>query len=258
MSAKSPTIGVFDSGMGGLTVLHALLERRVAERILYLGDTARLPYGTKSAATVTRYALTLGRHLIAQGVDFLVVACNTVSAVALDELTDALGVPLVGVVEAGARAAASAGGPIAVLGTEATVASGAYPRAIARLAPALEVRSIACPLFVPLVEEGWTGGEVPRQVAERYLGHLRGGVRTVLLGCTHYPLLSEVIAAAVVGASVVDPAAVVAEEVHARLGSPTVASTEVQFSVTDGAERFLRLGRRILKRDLGKVDLVDV
>src|SRR5437588_2315188 len=190
-------IGVFDSGVGGLTVLRALTARLPHEHTIYLGDTARVPYGTRSREVVTRYALLCGRYLAAQGIKMLVVACNTVSADSLPALADALPIPVVGVIEPGAQAAAARtkGGTIAVLGTPATIASGAYQAALRRLAPLSAVVARACPLFVPLAEEGWTDGDVPRLVAERYLADLRrAGVDTALLGCTHYPLLARTIA----------------------------------------------------------------
>src|SRR2546423_6637251 len=186
-------IGVFDSGVGGLPVLRALIARLPAEHTIYLGDTARVPYGTRSREVVTRYALLCARHLAAQGIKMLVVACNTVSADSLPALAEALPIPVVGVIEAGARAAAARtrGGGIAVLGTPATVASGAYQAALARIAPLAAVTARACPLFVPLAEEGWIDGDVPRLVAQRYLGDLRhGGFDTVLLGGTHNRLLA--------------------------------------------------------------------
>ena len=250
------TIGIFDSGMGGLTVLRALLDARAAPRFIYLGDTARLPYGTKSPETVRRYAVTLANQLTARGVDLIVVACNTVSAVALDSLETA-GVPIIGVVEPGARVAAAAGGPVGVLGTAATIASGAYERAIARVDPSIEVRSRACPLFVPLVEEGWTEGPVPAAVAGRYLAEL-GDVRTVLLGCTHYPALRGVLTAALPGVTIVDSAEAVVDDVVRHVGGLGLdREPEVEYLVTDGADRFMHLGRRLLGRDL-TASLIDV
>ena len=252
------SIGVFDSGMGGLTVLRALLAAGVADRYLYLGDTARLPYGTKSEATIRRYALLLGRFLVERGVGMLVVACNTVSALALDVLESELAIPVVGVLEPGARAAVASGGPIGVLGTEATVRSGAYARAIERLAPGVLVRSQACPLFVPLVEEGWSAGEVPLRVAERYLEPLHG-VRTLLLGCTHYPLLAGVLAKVLPEARIVDSATTVAAETARLLGGPRRGTPpDVRYFVTDSPDRFLRLGSLFLGHDLTGVELIDV
>ena len=250
------TIGIFDSGMGGLTVLRALLDARAAPRFIYLGDTARLPYGTKSPETVRRYAVNLAQQLTERGVDLIVVACNTVSAVALDAL-DGAGVPVIGVVEPGARAAARSGGPVGVLGTEATILSGAYERALARVDPSITVRSKACPLFVPLVEEGWIEGEVPIAVAESYVENL-GEIRTLLLGCTHYPVLRDVLAKVLPGVTIVDSAEAVLDDVLVHVGGHGLdREPEVEYLVTDGAERFIHLGRRLLGREL-TVELIDV
>src|SRR3954470_19069834 len=194
---REKPIGVFDSGVGGLTVLRALLARLPNESTIYLGDTARVPYGTRSREVVTRYALLSARHLATHRIKLLVVACNTASAHSLPALAEALPIPVVGVIEPGARAAAARtrGGGIAVLGTPATVASGAYQAALGRIAPLARVTARACPLFVPLAEEGWIDGEVPRLVAQRYLGDLRrAGADTVLLGCAHHSLLAATIA----------------------------------------------------------------
>jgi glutamate racemase len=197
-------LGVFDSGLGGLTVARALCQALPGERIVYLGDTARVPYGTRSAETVLRYARSCARMLLDRGVKGIVVACNTVSAVALEMLRAELDLPVLGVVEPGARAAVaalaelpSAGPPpkIGVLGTAGTIASGAYPRAIARLTTRVEVVALAAPLLVPLVEEGWLEGDVPRLAVERYIAPLvSAGARVIVLGCTHYPLLAPLIA----------------------------------------------------------------
>src|SRR4028119_1620796 len=189
-------IGIFDSGVGGLTVYRALHEQLPQERFVYLGDTARVPYGTKSLATVERYAVENARFLEAHGVKLLVVACNTASALALPAIRASVGVPVVGVIEPGAAAAveASKGGRIGVSATEATVRSGAYSRAIRELAPEAEVSERACPLFVALAEEGWAESDVARKVAAEYLTELGGGrVDALVLGCTHYPILRRVI-----------------------------------------------------------------
>jgi len=200
LSADAP-LGVFDSGLGGLTVAAALRRSLPRERIVYLGDTARVPYGSRSAETVIRYARGCARLLLDRGVKALVVACNTVSAVAVDMLRAELDLPVLGVVEPGARAAlaalktASRVGPIGVLGTAGTVASGAYPRAVSQLSTRVEVVAQAAPLLVPLVEEGWLSGEVPRLAVRRYLEPLvAADVSVIVLGCTHYPLLKPVIA----------------------------------------------------------------
>jgi glutamate racemase len=218
-------IGVFDSGVGGLTVVAALRRRLPRESILYLGDTARLPYGSKSPATVTRYTRRNVDFLAQHGVKAVVVACNTASALALPEL--ALPVPVWGVIEPGAeRAAAASGGRVGVIATEATVRSDAYPRALRRLRPELVISSRACPLFVPLVEEGWHDDPITEQVASRYLAPLlAGGIDTLVLGCTHYPLLAPVLAK-VAGPAVrlVDSAESVAEAVAAGLAERGLAA----------------------------------
>ena len=259
-------IGVFDSGVGGLTVLRALIARLPGEHTIYLGDTARVPYGTRSREVVTRYALLCARYLAAQGIKMLVVACNTVSADSLPVLAQALPIPVVGVIEPGAQAAASrtTGGTIAVLGTPATIASGAYQSALRRLAPLAQVVARACPLFVPLAEEGWTDGEVPVLVAERYLGDLRrAGADTVLLGCTHYPLLAGVIAQ-VMGttATLVDSAHATAEAVAQVLDARGIArrdgAARHRTLCTDVPDRFHRMAERFLGRPLDRIEAVDL
>lgn len=266
MNAGAP-IGVFDSGVGGLTVLRALHARLPHEHTIYLGDTARVPYGTRSGEVVTRYALMSARHLAARGIKLLVVACNTVSAHSLPALADALPIPVIGVIEPGARVAAARtrGGTIAVLGTPATVASGAYQKALHRLAPLAQVIARACPLFVPLAEEGWTEGEVPRLVADRYLGDLRRlGVDTAVLGCTHYPLLARTIAE-VLGphVAIVDSADAVSDAVvgllHAK-GLLRVAEGAAHHRTlcTDVPDRFRAVAERFLGRPLREVELVDL
>ncbi|MFL5393962.1 MAG: glutamate racemase [Myxococcales bacterium] len=259
-------IGVFDSGVGGLTVLRALLARLPNESTIYLGDTARVPYGTRSREVVTRYALLCARHLAAQGIKLLVVACNTVSADSLPALAEALPIPVVGVIEAGARAAAARtrGGGIAVLGTPATVASGAYQATLARVAPLAHVTARACPLFVPLAEEGWVEGDVPRLVAHRYIGDLRrSGADTVLLGCTHYPLLAATIAEVVgPGLEIVDGAQATADAVAQLLEGRDLRRragiAEHRTLCTDVPDRFQKIAERFLGRPATNVVLVDL
>src|SRR3989441_6417924 len=261
-------IGVFDSGVGGLTVLRALTARLPHENTIYLGDTARVPYGTRSREVVTRYALLCARHLAAQRIKMLVVACNTVSADSLPALAEALPIPVVGVIEPGAQAAAARtrGGAIAVLGTPATVASGAYQAALRRLAPLSQVVARACPLFVPLAEEGWTDGEVPRLVAERYLLDLRrAGVDTAVLGCTHYPLLARTIAE-VLGpqVAIVDSAEAITRSVSTLLGEHGLlrenggSAARHRTLCTDVPERFRSVAERFLGRPVGEVEIVDL
>lgn len=266
-------IGLFDSGVGGLTVLDAVARRLPAENLLYLGDTARLPYGTKSVETVRRYARRAVSLLLSRGVKALVVACNTASALALDAIIEEAGdVPVVGVVGPGARAALrrargltgpAAEAPIAVLATEATVASDAYGRAIRSLDPFRTVMSVACPLFVPLAEEGWTENEVARAAARLYLAPVvEARARVVVLGCTHYPLLSTTIAAALPeGTLLVDSAASTAVEVEALLGANARregGAGETHLLVTDASERLRRVAERFLGREATALELVDL
>jgi len=195
MSSSAP-IGVFDSGIGGLTVVHELIRQLPHESIVYFGDTARVPYGPKSPDTVRRYSREIAAYLTEQGVKAIVVACNTATAHALGTLRGELALPVVGVVEPGARAAVAATrtGRIGVIGTVGTIKSGAYERAICALSPTAQVVARACPLFVPLVEEGWVDHEATRLVAETYLEPLvKANVDTLVLGCTHYPLLKPLL-----------------------------------------------------------------
>jgi glutamate racemase len=264
---RDAPIGLFDSGVGGLTVLRAVARRLPREHTVYLGDTARVPYGTRSREVVTRYALLNARYLAKQGIKALVVACNTVSAHSLPALVAALPMPVIGVIEPGAQTAAAKtrGGSIAVLGTPATVASGAYQAALRRLAPMSAVVARACPLFVPLAEEGWTDGEVPRMVAERYLGDLRrSGADTAVLGCTHYPLLAGAIAE-VLGPRIalVDSAeatAAAVEELLAGRGLLRQADGPAWHRTicTDVPDRFRALAERFLGRPVAEVELVDL
>jgi glutamate racemase len=257
-------IGIFDSGIGGLTVLRALRARLPRERFVYLGDTARLPYGTKSPETVARYALRAGRFLAAHDVKLLVVACNTASATALPALAAALPVPVIGVVGPGAAAAARrTRGGVGVIGTESTIASGAYLRALLAERDGLEVTAAACPLFVPLAEEGWFDHPVTREVAAIYLAPLAAaGIDTLILGCTHYPLLRGAIAAGIgAGVALVDSATAVADEVHQRLardGTGAGGSGGVAVLVTDAAARVRRIAALILDEPAVALELVDL
>ena len=267
-------IGLFDSGVGGLTVLDAVARRLPGENLLYLGDTARLPYGTKSPETVRRYARRAVELLLGRGIKALVVACNTASALALDLIEEISPVPVIGVVAPGASAAVSAArsleagsaprAPIAVLATEATVASDAYGRAVRALDPGREVLHTACPLFVPLAEEGWTENDVARAAAGRYLAPVRAsGARVVVLGCTHYPLLKGTIAAALLPeTTLVDSAETAARALEAALpvgvrrGGRDTGETHIL--VTDASERLARIAGRFLGREAARLELVDL
>jgi glutamate racemase len=259
-------IGVFDSGVGGLTVVAALRRRLPRESILYLGDTARLPYGSKSPETVTRYTRRNIRFLVERGVKAVVVACNTASALALPQLTSE--VPTWGVIDPGARqAAALSRGRVGVIATEATVRSDAYPAALRSERPGLKIHSRACPLFVPLVEEGWHDDPVTLEVAERYLAPLLAKrIDTLVLGCTHYPLIAPILAR-VAGPDVrlVDSAEAVAEAVAAGLAAHDLETPRSetdrpthQFCVTDAGEIFRRVAGRILGDPAVDLEWVEV
>jgi glutamate racemase len=276
-SIRTPIIGVFDSGVGGLTVLRALLAQASAANYLYLGDTARLPYGSKSRETVARYAVSSAHFLIAQGAEALVIACNTASALALDALRAAVDVPVIGVIETGATAAlqSSGTGDVMVIATAATVESQAYTAACRERG--LRAIEKACPLLVPLVEEGWIDHPVTRQIAGIYLDDLLRQADaaslqadTLVLGCTHYPLLHEVIATTLQARSpkravrVIDSADVTAEQVGLRLnigqrtGADHAREPSVRFYATDSVTKFRTLGTRFLGRIIDDVTHIDL
>ncbi len=258
-------IGIFDSGLGGLTVAHAIFQRLPHDSTVYFGDTARVPYGPKSAQTVRRYSLEIMEWLVAQRVKAIVIACNTSTAHALETLQASSPVPVIGVIEPGARAAvrAAAGRPVGVIGTAGTIGSGAYERAIRKRAPEAAVIARACPLFVPLVEEGWFDHPATRLVAEEYLAPLRSqGVGTLVLGCTHYPLLKQLLGDVVgPGVTLIDSAeetAAVLAEVLRREGleSSAHAAPAHRFAVSDDPARFQAVGARFLGARLGAADVV--
>lgn len=265
-------IGVFDSGVGGLTVLKAIREALPNENLVYLGDTARLPYGTKSPASIARYATQATAKLQESGIKLLVVACNTASAVALDVLRAQMApIPVVGVVEPGASAAVTRrpGGKHLVLATEATVRLGAYRNAIAARDPEAEVREQACELLVSLAEEGWNSGAIADAIVSRYLGEASDETFSpdcIILGCTHFPLLRDTIAAiAGAGVEVVDSAVTTAAVVKKALESAQNLNTGhtpgvLRLLATDGATRFARVGGQFLGTplDAGDVQLVDL
>jgi glutamate racemase len=261
-------VGIFDSGIGGLTVARAIYERMPDEPTIYLGDTARVPYGPKSPDTVRRYATEILEWLLGEQVKAVVVACNTATAHALDHLRERSPVPVLGVIGPGARAASRAThtGRIGVIGTAGTVASGAYRRAIQAIDPALDVVEQACPLFVPLVEEGWLEHPATRLVAEEYLAPLgAAGVDTVVLGCTHYPLLKPLLGELLGGGvTLIDSAAEVAAELESVLAERGLAhpvslgDAPHRWAATDDVARFARLGRLFTGKTLESVELVEL
>lgn len=254
MPNRESPIGVFDSGIGGLTVLQKIIETLPNENTVYLGDTARAPYGTKSVETVLRYSFENTEFLVQKGVKAVVVACNTSTAIALPRLRDSLSIPVIGVIEAGVRRAIkiTKNKKVGVIGTEATIQSGAYTRALKQADTGIEVYSRACPLFVPLVEEGWTDNDVVQMTVKAYLGSLKqSGIDTLILGCTHYPLIKTVIRKFLgSGVRLVDSAEETAKEVESELKNGVLtrkkSSAIHSFFVTDAPERFIKVGRRFL------------
>jgi glutamate racemase len=271
-----PVVGVFDSGFGGLTVLRSLLSRIPSAKYLYLGDTARLPYGAKSQATIARYAVESARFLEQRGCDYLVIACNTATALALEDIRRAVSVPVLGVIEPGAhaahRAVAKAGGEVLVLATAATVQSHAYHAACEAIG--LRAIEVACPLLVPLVEEGWTDHDVTREVLRIYLSEAltKCQPQAVLLGCTHYPLIAGEIEKTLLAlgsnAVVIDSAEATAEAAAVALGvaalevaaqpGASAAAANFECYATDSVEKFQRLGSLFLHQPIPHVQALDL
>lgn len=257
-------VGVFDSGIGGLTVVAAVMQALPRERVIYVGDTARVPYGPKSPETVLRYSRQIASWLLEQRVKAIVIACNTATAHALDVLQRECPVPVIGVVQPGARAAVAAtrNGHIGVIGTTGTINSGAYHRAIASLSESAVVTGAACPLFVPLAEEGWVDHPATRMIAETYLAPMRQAqVDTLVLGCTHYPLLAPIIGD-VIGRDVtlVDSAAETAIALREVLRELALEASDVvptrahRFVATDAPDAFRRVGQRFIGPVLDAVE----
>ncbi|MEO8622201.1 MAG: glutamate racemase [bacterium] len=260
---RDAPIGVFDSGLGGLTVAHAIMQKLPGESLVYFGDTARVPYGPKSPETVRRYSHEIAGFLLDEGVKAIVVACNTATAHALPMLEAELDVPVIGVVGPGARAAvrATKSGHIGVIGTAGTIKSGAYVRAIHAESPNATVTALACPLFVPLVEEGWSDNEATRLIAAEYLAPLvQAHVDTLVLGCTHYPLLKRVIGETI-GRSVrlIDSAEETAADTRRMLAENDLASSaskgSYRFVASDDPQQFLTLGQRFFGDALETVEI---
>lgn len=269
MNSNAP-IGIFDSGIGGLTVAREVMRQLPNERIVYFGDTARVPYGSKSKETVTRYSRQIVRFLKEQDVKAIVVACNTASAYALDELEQEIDIPIIGVVKPGARVAAdvSKNGRIGIIGTEATVGSRIYSRYIKEYRPTSEVIGKACPLFVPLVEEGLLHDPVTDEIAMRYLSSLiDSGIDTLILGCTHYPLIRSTVGKIMGdGVTLVNPAYETARELGEMLREkamlnqekPLLGTNQYQFFVSDAAEKFIRFANSIIKYGILSAKIIHI
>ena len=264
-SPENQPIGVFDSGIGGLTLLAAIEELLPNESLLYLGDTARVPYGTRSPETIQRYAERVASHLWQRGMKALVIACNTASTYALEPLAAAgaeLGIPVLGVIEPGVQEALaqSKTGRIAILGTEGTVKGGRYQDLLQ--AGGAKVEALPCPLFVALAEEGWVDGPIAEAVAERYLSGLKSDPDTVILGCTHYPLLAKTIQSVLPHVTLIDSAKATARSLQHALGERQLLSrtgtAQKRFLVTDNVERFTRTGTAFLKKAPHPVELIDL
>jgi len=268
------SIGIFDSGIGGLTVLKEIIEVLPYENTIYLGDTARVPYGTKSAPTIKRYALEDAQFLIRHGIKIIVVACNTASANATSFLQDRFNLPILEVIRPGAEKAATAtrSGKVGVIGTEATIKSDAYATHIKRINPDIEVFSKSCPLFVPLVEETWSDpqdesslADIKYRTVKRYLDEFTDrGIDTLVLGCTHYPLLKETIDVFMgEGVTLIDSAIATAQEVvkvlnDLKLCTHPAQEAQRQYFVTDAPERFRKLGTRFLGKPLERVQQIEI
>ncbi|MEW6052316.1 MAG: glutamate racemase [Nitrospirota bacterium] len=267
IDTRNRPIGVFDSGIGGLTVLKELLRELPDENTIYLGDTARVPYGIRSAETVIRYSFENTRFLCAKDIKLLVIACNTASSVSLSAVKGSVSIPVTGVIEPGAKAAAGAtrNKKVGVIGTEATIRSSAYTKAINAIDESIEVFGLACPLFVPLVEEGWTEGQIATMIARQYLHGIRDkGIDTVVLGCTHYPLLKQVIADVMGdGVTLIDSAVETSREIRLILDAlglrkDGAGTPSREFFVTDSADRFLKVGEKFLGRKIENIAQVAV
>lgn len=264
MKNKDYTIGIFDSGIGGLTVLKEICRILPNENIVYLGDTARVPYGIRSAETVTRYSFECIRFLLQKQIKLIVVACNTVSSVSLHEIRKSVQIPVIGVIEPGARAAFSItkNKKIGVIGTEATIKTRAYSKAIKSLSNEIEVYELACPLFVPLAEEGWTDDIIAKLTAEKYLAGIRSkGVDTIVLGCTHYPLLKNVIQDVMGSANIVDSAIEISKTVRDVLHEKGLLresdkASEKKYFVTDSPEKFVTVGERFLHDRISDIEKI--
>lgn len=267
INKKNRPIGIFDSGIGGLTVLKEIIRELPDENTIYLGDTARVPYGIRSPETVIRYSFENTIFLSSKDIKLLVVACNTASSVSLEAIKDNVSIPVVGVIEPGAKAAVKAtkNKKVGIIGTEATVKSNSYTKAIKALDGGVEVFGLACPLFVPLVEEGWTEGDIAVMVAKQYLERIKyKGIDTIVLGCTHYPLLKGVIARVMGdGVKLIDSAVETSLEIKTILATLGMDKTDKgtakrEFYVTDSPERFLKVGENFLGQKIKHIEKIVV
>ncbi|MFA5073179.1 MAG: glutamate racemase [Nitrospirota bacterium] len=260
----SNPIGIFDSGIGGLTVFKEVSRLLPCENIVYLGDTARVPYGSRSEETIIRYSFECADFLLKQKIKILVIACNTVSSVNLAAIKQRLSIPVIGVIEPGAQAAvrATKNKRIGVIGTEATIMSSAYTKAIRSIDDTVEVFSTACPLFVPLVEEGWGESEIARLVAEKYLSlFVEKNIDTIVLGCTHYPLLKNVIKQVISRTAIIDSGVETGNALECILRNHSLLKTDQSqgqhnFFVTDSVKRFSIVGERFLQRRFNTIEKV--
>lgn len=267
VNKKEKPIGIFDSGLGGLTVLKEIFRELPYESTIYLGDTARVPYGIRSPETVTRYSSENVRFLISRDIKALVIACNTASSVSLEAIKDIVSVPVVGVIDPGAKTAAAStkNKKVGVIGTIATIKSGSYTRAIKAIDPGIEVFGLSCPLFVPLVEEGWTEGRIVSMIAGKYLENIKDkGIDTLVLGCTHYPLLKKVISEEMgQEINLIDSAIETANEIRRILGissllKDSATDTFREFYVTDSPDRFQELGENFLGNQINYIKKIEL
>ncbi len=266
LNRKERSIGVFDSGIGGLTVLKEIIKEMPFESTIYLGDTARVPYGIRSPETVMRYSFENTRFLSSKDIKLLVIACNTASSISLVSIKTSIPIPVIGVIEPGARAAvrATRNKKIGIIGTEATIQSGSYKKSIEAIDGGVDVFSFPCPLFVPLVEEGWSEGTIATLVAEKYLTVVKDkGIDTLVLGCTHYPLLKGVISNVMgEGINLIDSAVEVAKEIKTTLEMNNMQRENKsrplrEFYVTDSPERFVKVSERFLEQKIEHIELIE-
>lgn len=267
MDVDTRPIGVFDSGIGGLTVVKEIMRILPKEDIIYFGDTARVPYGSKSHDTITKFSIQNTKFLISRDVKAIVVACNTASAFSIEGLQKSFDIPVLGVIKPGARAAVrtTQNGKVGLIGTEGTIGSRAYEKAIRKLYPEAEIFGFPCPLFVPLVEEGWSESKISEMVAEEYLKPLKeAGVDTLVMGCTHYPLLTRVVGE-VMGSevSLINPAEETALELKEILREKSLQNiynrtTSYEYNVSDNPEKFVRVGSNFLNREIDNIQRIDI